>query len=183
VCGAAGPAGASESPAVAATRLGAWQATGAVVDLPWLAGHQLAQRVAASELDWAEIDGDPRLAAIWARRHELLARLRDVPTVLSHGDFHLGNLIAAGDTTVALDWGTFGVAPAGTDLAHLALSTLHDLVADYLRGLDGHVDAAAVRTGYGTTVALTGASRMHWMRSRGLQVPAGYADFVAAHLD
>jgi hypothetical protein len=42
--------GQAESPAVAARRLGAWQAATAVPDVPWLAGHQLAQRIAVSSL-------------------------------------------------------------------------------------------------------------------------------------
>jgi hypothetical protein len=170
--------GTPESPHVAARRLGAWQAGTPVPDLPWLAGHQLAQRVAVSDLDWAAVDADPRLASIWSRRHELLAALRSVPDVLSHGDFHIGHLVAADDATVVLDWATLGISPVGADLAHLALSTLDDLVADYLAGLEGRFDPVAVRLGYGTTLALTGASRVHWMRSRGVPVPQGYEDFV-----
>jgi hypothetical protein len=173
--------GAPESPRVAARRLGAWQAHAPVPDLPWLAGHQLAQRVAVSDLDWTGTDADPRLARIWAARHELLAALTRVPEVLSHGDFHIDHLIADGDTTVVLDWAALGVGPAGADLAHLALSTLDDLVDDYLAGLDGRLDAQAVRLGNRTTVALTGASRLHWMRSKGVAVPPGYEQFVAAH--
>jgi hypothetical protein len=42
--------GQAESPAVAARRLGAWQAATAVPDVPWLSGHQLAQRIAVSSL-------------------------------------------------------------------------------------------------------------------------------------
>ncbi len=171
-------AGAPESPHVAARRLGAWQASTPVPDLPWLAGHQLAQRLAVSHLDWAAVDADARLASIWSRRHDLLAALRSVPTVLSHGDFHIGHLVAADDATVVLDWATLGVGPVGADLADLALSTLGDLVADYLVGLEDRFDADVVRVGYRTTVALTGASRVHWMLSRGVPVPHGYADFV-----
>jgi hypothetical protein len=174
--------GVAESPHLAARRLGAWQATAAIPDLPWLAGHQLAQRIALSNLDWARVDADPRLAAIWARRHELLAELRVVPNVLSHGDFHADNLVAAGDTTVVLDWGTIGVGPAGADLAHLALSALDDLFTDYLAGLAGCFDPALVRLGYRTTLALTAASRVHWMLSRDLALPVGYVDFVFGQL-
>jgi hypothetical protein len=175
--------GPPEAPRVAAHRLGAWQAGAAVPDRPWLAGHQLAQRVAVTDLDWSAVDADPRLAAIWSRRRELLAGLRAVPDVLSHGDFHSGQLTAIDGDTVVLDWATLGVSPVGADLAHLALSTLADLVADYLAGLDGRFGADAVRLGYRTTVALTGASRVHWMLSRGIPVPAGYVDFVVAAAD
>jgi hypothetical protein len=79
---------------------------------------------------------------------------------------------------VVFDWATLGVSPVGADLAHLALSTLDDLVADYLVGLEGRFDPAAVRAGYRTTLALTGASRVHWMLSRGVPVPQGYEDFL-----
>jgi hypothetical protein len=171
-------AGPAESPAVAAGRLGAWQANTPAPELSWLAGHQLAQRVAAGDLDWAAVDADARLAAIWSRRHELLAALRPVPRVLSHGDYHLGHLVAAGASTVVLDWATLGVAPVGADLAHLALSVLDDLVPDYLAGLHNRFDARAVQLGYRVTLALTGASRVHWMLSRGVPVPDRYADFV-----
>lgn len=167
-----------ESPHVAARRFGAWQASTPVPDLPWLAGHQLAQRLAVSDLDWAAVDADPRLASIWSQRDDLLAELRYVPEVLSHGDFHIGHLVAADEVTVVLDWATLGVSPVGADLAHLALSTLEDLVADYVLGLDGRVDARAVRVGYATTLALTGASRAHWMLSRGVPAPEGYVEFV-----
>lgn len=170
--------GAPESPQVAARRLGGWQASAPVPDLPWLAGHQLAQRLAVSDLDWAAVDADPRLVSLWSRRHELLAGLRSVPAVLSHGDFHIGHLVAADETTVVLDWATLGISPVGADLAHLALSTLDDLVADYLVGLADRFDPEAVRVGYRTTAALTGASRIHWMLSRGVPIPHGYADFV-----
>ena len=172
--------GTAESPALAARRLGAWQATAVSPDVHWLAGHQLAQRVAVSDLDWTAVDADPLLASIWSRRWDLLAELNRVPGVLSHGDFHVGNLVAAGDTTVALDWGAVGVSPAGADLAHLALSTLEDLVGEYLAGVAGRFDPALVRLGYRTTLALTGVSRIHWMLSRETPIPAGYEEFVLA---
>lgn len=79
---------------------------------------------------------------------------------------------------MVLDWATLGVGPLGADLAHLALSTLDDLVADYLIGLEDRFDAEVIRVGYATTVALTAASRVHWMLSRGVPVPRGYVDFV-----
>jgi hypothetical protein len=63
----------------------------------------------------------------------------------------------------------------------LALSTLDDLLAHYLAGLDGRFEPDAVRAGYRTTMALTGASRVHWMRSHGVEVPPGYEDFIIAN--
>jgi hypothetical protein len=171
--------GRPEHPAVAARRLGAWQAHTEIPKVDWLTGHQLAQRITAKELDWRLVDADPRLAGIWARRFELLAELEGVPRVLSHGDFHRDHLIAAADTTVVLDWATLGMSPVGADLAHLALSTLEDLWEPYLAGLGGRFDAEAVRVGYQITLALTGTSRVHWMRSRGVEeLPEAYEDFV-----
>ncbi|MBB5776021.1 phosphotransferase family protein [Nonomuraea jabiensis] len=171
-----------EAPPVAAHRLGRWQAGVTVPDVPWLSGHQLAQRIAVSDLDWTGMDVPPSIPALWDERHELLRRLDQVPRVLVHGDFSHGNLVAAGDgaDTVALDWATFGVGPVGADLASLALTTLGRYLPDYLDGLAGRFDAADVELGYRATLALTGAGRIHWMLSRGMKPPAGYLDFVAA---
>jgi phosphotransferase family enzyme len=165
--------------AAAARQLGEWQRTSTLPAVPWLGGHQLAQRVEASNLDWAAVDADPRAARLWDGRAELLADLERLPHVLSHGDFHLGNLRAGGSgDTIALDWGTLGCAPAGADLAHLALSGLRDLLGDYLGGLGEGFAARAVAFGYRATLVLVGASRVHWMVSRGVPVPDGYVDFL-----
>lgn len=172
--------GPPEQPSVAAERLAAWQAAARVPLVSWLAIDQLAQRVAVSDLDWPAVDADPRVAAVWARRGELLSLLDDVPRVPSHGDFHPANTVAAGERTVVLDWGAFGVAPVGADLAHLALATLDELVPAYLDGAAGRWDARSVRLGYAVTLALTGAGRVHWMLSLGVAVPTGYPELVLA---
>ncbi|TDD62793.1 aminoglycoside phosphotransferase family protein [Actinomadura darangshiensis] len=173
--------GAAESPRLAARRLGAWQAAVPIPDVPWLAGHQLAQRMAVSDLDWSVVDADPRIARVWRRRGELLDGLTRVPPVLTHGDFSAGNLIRSAETTtVVLDWATLGAGPVGADLASLALSTGADPLEDYLAGLDGRFDETDVATGYRTTLALTGAGRVHWMLSRGMRLPDGYEDFILA---
>jgi len=172
-----------ESPSVAAQRLGAWQSRPLPGEVPWwVAGHQLAQRVAAKDLDWTGIDVDGRLRSCWERREQLLARLEPTPFVLSHGDFHHEHLIAtAPGVTTVLDWATLGMSPLGADLAHLALSTLRDLLDDYLLGLDG-VREEEVMPGYAVTLGLTAASRFHWMRTRSVEVPAGYVEFVLGQL-
>jgi len=172
---ATGPA---ERPELAAERLAAWQATTDPPDVPWLSGHQLAQRIAAKDLDWAAVDADPALAEIWSRRYDLLDVLGAVPSVLSHGDFHPGNLVAAGADTVVLDWGTFGVAPVGADLAHLALGTARDELPHYLKGSGGRFAIGDVMLGYRVTLALTGVSRIHWMLSAGTRPTANYVHFV-----
>ena len=75
---------------------------------------QLAQRVAAKDLDWTGIDVDERLRDHWERRDELLARLDCVPFVLSNGDFHLGHLVATDpEVTTVIDWANLGMSPLG----------------------------------------------------------------------
>jgi hypothetical protein len=160
---------------VAARHLTEWQERTALPDAGWLARNQLAQRIAVSELDWDGVDLDPgvrRLGArIWARRRDLLAELAYAPQADSHGDFHSGQIRAVGEDTVALDWGTYGIAPAGADHAHLALSIVADLST---------VVPDPGRPGYRITLLLTGASRAHWMASRGIALPPGYTDLLSA---
>ncbi|TDD00159.1 aminoglycoside phosphotransferase family protein [Nonomuraea deserti] len=169
-------AGTPSAPRVAARRLGAWQAATAVPDVPWLAGHQLAQRLAVTE--WTPVDVDPRIEQLWRRQDELLVELSRLPAVLSHGDFSTGNLLDSAGATVVLDWATLGAGPVGADLAALALSTFADPLEDYLAGARGRFDRADVELGYRATLALTGAGRVHWMVAGGMRVPGGYEDFV-----
>lgn len=173
--------GDTESADVAAHRLATWQATTTAPDLEWLAEHQLSQRVSASHLDWSQVDADPRMAALWRQRDELLAGLERIPRVLVHGDFSVGNLIALDDaTTIVLDWATLGTGPVGADLASLALSTLSDPLNAYLAGANGTFDRRAVEFGYRATLALTGAGRVHWLLSQGTQPADEYIEFIAA---
>ena len=172
---ATGPA---ERPELAAERLAVWQAAADVPEVAWLSGPQLTQRLAVTELDWAAVDADPELSGIWSRRADLLDALSAVPSVLSHGDFHPGNLRAAGSDTIALDWGGFGVAPVGADVAHLALGTLRDQLPFYLKGSVGRFAIGDVLVGYRVTLALTGVSRIHWMLSNGVPLPDDYVRFV-----
>ena len=72
------------------------------------AGHRLARRIVASDPDWSRGDADPRMAALWQRRGELLDGLARVPRVLVHGDFSAGNLIAAEAAHLALSSGGRG---------------------------------------------------------------------------
>ncbi|MEU8076271.1 phosphotransferase [Catellatospora citrea] len=177
-------AGPPEDPRTAVHRLAHWQSRTELPDVPWLAGHQLAQRIAVSELDWTAVDALPQAAAIWSRRHELLAELDAVPPVLSHGDFHRDQVVAGGDRTVVLDWGTLGVAPAGADVAHLALSTLDgSLVDGYLAAAGTRLDQGAVRRGYRLTLVLTAVSRLHWMLTRDIPPPKGYLAFLTREID
>lgn len=174
------------TPAAAAAALGRWHDEDDLADhasdYPWLARHQLAQRLAVSELDWSAADFDHRLPDIWARRWNYLNLLDGCPWSIAHGDFSTGNLRLHDGEVVALDWATLGISPVGLDIAHLALSTLDgSLVETYLEGLRSRYDIAAVRLAYDIAVCLVGASRAHWMVSRAIPLPLGYVDFVCAH--
>ena len=142
---------------------------------------QLAARVAVSELDWSEVDADTRMRQLWERRHDLLAQLRELPRVLSHGDYSLGNLLADGSDVIALDWATVGWEPVGFDLAHLALSSGVYPTDAYIAAAPSVADPVLIRRGFAIAVALTGASRLHWMLTRSLGPPHWYTDFVWRH--
>ena len=140
-------------------------------DRPWLATDQIGRRLEATgELDWTGLDADPRAIELWNARLEHLAQLQARPKVLSHGDFSIGNLVAEADgSVVAYDWATLGWEPGGFDLAHLALST-------------GEVPAGAESDlGFRGTMAIVGASRVHWMLERGDAPPAWYVDLLWEH--
>jgi hypothetical protein len=163
---------------LAAKHLATWQSTTSITDLPWLTRDQLGQRVSVTSLDWRQMDVNRRVVDLWRRRDELLNRLADLPCVISHGDYDLDNMIARGDETVALDWGTLGIAPVGSDLAYLALSALADPTPYFLDVAGGHWSTQDVMTGFQATLALVGSSRVHWMLSGGRPLPAGYTEFV-----
>ena len=161
--------------------LAGWQAGyRADLDRPWLARGQLAQRLAVSDLDWSGVGADPRAVELWERRDDYLALLAGLPLVRSHGDFSLGNLRQADADLVVLDWASFGWEPVGFDLAHLALSSGEDPRPSYLasgpRWSEEEVD-----TGFGACAAIIGSSRVHWMLTRGVEVPSWYVDFLWAH--
>jgi thiamine kinase-like enzyme len=128
-------------------------------------------------LEWAGLDADPRVVRLWEHRYELHERLEQLPLVLSHGDYSIGNLVAQGTDTVALDWATFGWEAVGFDLAHLALSTGEDPTGAYLAATPLAHPAELVTFGFQTALVIIGASRLHWMVSQGLDVPAWYAQF------
>lgn len=165
----------------AAMGLAKWQVRTMIPDVPWLTLDQLGQRIAVTSLDWSVVDADPRVVDLWDRRDDLLDHLTSLPQVLSHGDYSVGNLMARGQETVALDWGTFGIAPVGADLAHLALSRSADPTAAFLRSAGDQWSADDVIAGFCATLVLVGSSRTHWMLSTGHTVPDGYVDFLWEH--
>lgn len=163
---------------------------------PWLAGHQLAQRIARSNadggLDFSALPLDARLrrrlADAWAARGRLLAALATVPATLCHGDFHAWNIFAGtGGEVIVIDWGGFGAGPVGADLGYLVLSDpgpVNDgLRRPYLDGLAASGwpgDPRAALLGYCATAGLTGVSRTHWTLSRDPTAPiSGYAEWSA----
>lgn len=190
--------GPAPSPVEAAAALARWQTPTHVAPpvRPWLADHPLAQRLAVTDLDLAAApDGsapDARAGAVlraaWTRRRALLARLDDVPRVLTHGDLGLGNLVRADRGIVAIDWATTGTAPVGADLALLVLSLDRPAdaaaaVAAYLAATDPRLAPERVLLGYRVTALLTGISRMHWMLARGEAPPSGSAELLAGLAD
>lgn len=173
----AGPRPAVED-AVAA--LAAWQIDfDESLDRPWLAHDQLARRIEATTLDWDVVDADPRAVDLWSRREAFGGELSELPRVLSHGDFNLGNLVATDEGVVAFDWATLGWEPVGFDLAHLALSAGVDPLPRY-RALVRHLQDEA-ELGFRCSLALVGLSRLHWMLSRSISPPPWYVDFLCEH--
>ncbi|CAM3159642.1 aminoglycoside phosphotransferase family protein [Stackebrandtia soli] len=162
----------------AALALGRWQRGLRLPGRSWLAGHQLAQRLAVTTIDTTSLD--PAWRAVWEDRWRYLDALDRLPYVLSHGDSQIGNFLSAEDGIVLCDWGTLGGAPVGADAAHVALSVSSDVLDDYVRGLRGAVDAATVALGYTVTIVLTGISRAHWHVAAGHDYPASARVFLDA---
>ena len=166
----------------AAAHLARWQVEyEKSLDRPWLVMDQLGQRLQVTELDWTSVGADERVVRLWERRHALYEGLRRLPIVRSHGDFSIGNLVADGSDTVAVDWATLGWEPLGFDLAHLALSTGTDPTGAYHAAAPSKVALDDLMSGFGAATAIIGASRVHWMLSRGIDVPAWYVDFLWVH--
>lgn len=137
-----------------------------------------------------------QLQALWAQRHAIICALAQLPLGLRHGDAHRSNLLVSRpgsgpqreQTLTAIDWGTIGCGPPGADLADLVLGWLSGgqgeptlaagtpeaaerLYAAYVEGLrDGgwRGERPLVRLGYAGTLALIGASRLHWTLARAL---------------
>jgi hypothetical protein len=166
----------------AAEHLAGWQVDyDHSLDRSWVARDQLGRRLEVTELEWASVDADPRVVHLWAHRHELYDRLGHLPLVLSHGDYSMGNLVAQGFDTVALDWATVGWEPVGFDLAHLALSTGEDPTGAYLAATPLAHPPELVTFGFEAALVIIGTSRLHWMLSQGLDIPAWYVEFLCDH--
>lgn len=156
--------------AAAAAFLGEWQSASPVPDgVPWLAGDQLAQRIARTDAAGG-ITVPPPLDAVWARRWELIDSIRGFPAVLTHGDFSRGNLTRAADGSfTVIDWATLGRSAAGFDLAHLVLSAWSELgAATPIDEIESRLCAAYGRPApaFAVTVSLTAISRRAWYVAR-----------------
>src|SRR5581483_8504872 len=67
-----------------------------------------------------------RALAIWEARGALLALVEAMPLSWTHNDLHPGNLYTAGDSTVLIDWGFFGIGRVGEDAANLVFDAILD---------------------------------------------------------
>jgi len=142
---------------------------------PWVARGLLRSRLAFRE-GWPTLERTTfadLAAELWRRRSSLLDRCDALPAVPAHGDVVPSNLVGAvGDAVWAIDWGCYGVAPAGADLGYYALSCREDfeiLLDAYGAGLDEH-GVAADRTDVAFVARMyavyTVVSRAEWALSR-----------------
>lgn len=142
----------------------------------WLARDQLRDRMTRVE----HRGGWPTLARttvadvadhLWRRRERLLDQLDTLPQVAQHGDPVPGNLPGrAGDDLVAVDWGTLGNGPVGSDLGYYSLSAreeLEPLLDAYLLGLpEGLATREQVALGARVTSVLTALNHAEWALAR-----------------
>jgi hypothetical protein len=84
----------------------------------------------------------------------------DGPLVLTHNDFHPGNILANG---AVIDWASCGLGAAGLDAGVLVVDALAD---EAVEDVDPEAVYAAYVDGYGAearTGFLAGASRLRWL--------------------
>lgn len=144
-------------------------------DVPWLARHQLRERLAHIERrgGWQTL-GRTTLADVadhlWQRRASHLATLDELPQVLQHGDPTPANLPGRqGGDVVAIDWSALGTGAVGHDLGLWALAMREDfeaLLAAYVDGLGDLETSQAAATGARITVVYTALSRLDWALRR-----------------
>lgn len=151
----------------------------AAIDLPkrpWLARHQLHDRLARVE----RRGGWPTLARttvadvaehLWLHRRSFLDALDALPRVAQHGDPVPGNLPGRlGDDVVAIDWATLGRGPVGADVGYFALTAREDfehLLDAYLEALPASVASPdEARLGAQVTAVYTVLSRAEWALAR-----------------
>jgi aminoglycoside phosphotransferase (APT) family kinase protein len=79
-----------------------------------------AEKIAAGERAWVELGYEKLLAPVWGSFEDLGAAIRELPSCLCHGDWHLGNLLTdPADRFVWIDWQEVHVGRGPEDLALL----------------------------------------------------------------
>ncbi len=144
-------------------------------DVPWLARHQLRERLGRIERrgGWQTLSRTTLADVadhLWHRRASHLKTLDELPQVLQHGDPTPANLRGRdGDDVVAIDWGGLGTGAVGHDLGLWALTTREDhepLLAAYVEGLADPDLASAAALGARITAVYTSLSRLDWALHR-----------------
>lgn len=140
-------------------------------DVPWLATHQLRDRLRRIERrgGWQTL-GRTTLADVadhlWHHRARHLATLETLPQVLQHGDPTPANLRGrSGDDVVAIDWSSLGTGAVGHDLGLWALAAREDfepLLSAYVDGLADPDLAEPAAVGARVAAAYTALSRLDW---------------------
>jgi hypothetical protein len=143
---------------------------------PWLSRNHLRDRLGRVERrgGWATLARTTVADVahhLWVRRSELLATADALVQVPVHGDAVPANLRGReGDDVVAIDWGTLGTGPVGSDLGYYALAAreeLEPLVDAYLLGLpDGLATREEVTLGARVTAVYTVLNRAEWALAR-----------------
>ena len=87
-------------------------------------------------------------------RTKIFQKFRQVPIVLSHGDFYISNIVLKNDEVILIDWGDgAGWGFVGEDIANLVVDCIEikyfneyyrRLIPAYLKGLSEHVNISAV---------------------------------------
>ncbi len=108
---------------------------------------------------------------LWSRRLTWLDRADALPQVLQHGDPTPANLRGRdGDDVVAVDWGSLGTGPVGSDLGYYSLAAREDLsplLDAFLLGLPPDLARAEdVLLGARVTAVYTALTRADWALSR-----------------
>lgn len=108
---------------------------------------------------------------LWSRRSTWLARVDALPQVLQHGDPTPANLRGRdGDDVVAVDWGSLGTGPVGSDLGYYSLAAREDLpplLDAFLLGLPTDLATAdEVLLGARVTAVYTALTRADWALGR-----------------
>jgi aminoglycoside phosphotransferase (APT) family kinase protein len=97
------------------------------------------------------------------------AVLAELPPTLLHGDVHPGNVVADGDRTTLIDWGSSRVGPAALDLANLVTAGSPEVAryAETWQQFTGQpVPAGVIELGY---------------RWAALQIPVQYLPWTIGH--